>query len=443
MDTLVNECGPEALGNLGAICDRLGGEKALLIVSDERIWKAEGAELRRALAARKDEAGYFILPGDPPPYADDSLVATVREALRAQDCLALAFGGGTINDAVKRAAFELGRPYVCVPTAPSVDGYTSYGASITVGGFKMTLECSAPIAIVADPALLARAPGELIASGFGDLAAKVVAGVDWMIADAIGVDRIDQAVFDMVQPFAMGILGKGAKVRSHEAAAIGELYQGLAASGLAMQRYRDSRPASGAEHLMSHVWEMAHLRHRGELVSHGFKVAVGTLASVALQRRMLLMSGKELELAAAEAGDEFLDERIAAAKASIPANAGLDRAIEAIGAKTLGGSKLAERRATILATWDDLRSRALARLPTFDSLRRSLLEAGCPTHPSDIGLGREDYKRGILVAALIRKRYTILDLASEFGLLEDFAEEEALREFPVLAHPVENDTTAL
>ncbi len=54
-------------------------------------------------------------------------------------------------------------------------------------------------------------------------------------------------------------------------------------SGFAMQACRKSRPASGADHLFSHIWEMQHHRDvNGELISHGFQVAIGTLASTAL-----------------------------------------------------------------------------------------------------------------------------------------------------------------
>lgn len=56
----------------------------------------------------------------------------------------MAVGAGTLNDLVKRAAFELGRPYMVVCTAASMDGYTAFGASIALDGFKNTRECTAP-----------------------------------------------------------------------------------------------------------------------------------------------------------------------------------------------------------------------------------------------------------------------------------------------------------
>ena len=51
-----------------------------------------------------------------------------------------------------------------------------------------------------------------------------------------------------------------------------------------------------------------------------------------------------------------------------------------------------------------------------------LKEAGCPTKPSDIGLGMEQYIHGIRTAQLIRTRYTLLDLLYETGILDDAIE---------------------
>ncbi|HWR11719.1 MAG TPA: sn-glycerol-1-phosphate dehydrogenase [Rectinemataceae bacterium] len=431
----------DALHNLDAVCGRLFGDAALIVVSDERIWASEGKILEAALKGGRDYS-LFLLPGSPAPYADSDLVARVRAAIG--DRSALAFGSGTINDVVKLASFELKRPYICVPTAASVDGFAAFGAAITVDGFKMTLECPAPKAILADEGILARAPKELTAAGFGDLAAKITAGVDWLAADAASVEPVAPEIWDMVQPFALSILGKSAGIRRRESAAIADLYSGLIATGLAMQRYHDSRPASGAEHLLSHVWEMEHLSVDGIPVSHGFKVAIGTIAATIFQRALFSLSRDEMAAAAraaaaaetpavaeasaraatkAEAaGEDLLSRRLAVAERLLAGTPIFQKVREAIRDKTLRGAALEARRATIIKNWDSLRARASARLPEPAYLIARLKEAGCPVRLVDIGLDRESLYRGFLIASIIRKRYTTLDLADEFGLLEKLAE---------------------
>jgi glycerol-1-phosphate dehydrogenase [NAD(P)+] len=121
----------------------------------------------------------------------------------------VAVGSGTINDLVKRASDELNLPYLCIPTAASVDGYTAYGAALLYEGFKQTMACKAPLAVIADSNVLAEAPAYLSSSGFGDLAGKIIAGTDWIIADHVfeldgkgelvrGTAAIDSTAWTMV-----------------------------------------------------------------------------------------------------------------------------------------------------------------------------------------------------------------------------------------------------
>ncbi len=97
----------------------------------------------------------------------------------------MAVGSGSLNDIVKRAAHEAGRPYLSVATAASMDGYTAFGAAITKDGYKQTMTCPAPRAVLADLEVLAGAPPAMTASGYGDLLGKVTAGADWLVADAL------------------------------------------------------------------------------------------------------------------------------------------------------------------------------------------------------------------------------------------------------------------
>jgi glycerol-1-phosphate dehydrogenase [NAD(P)+] len=47
-----------------------------------------------------------------------------------------------------------------------------------------------------------------------------------------------------------------AKLSAGDPSALDDLIEGLIMSGLAMQAASSSRPASGAEHQFSHLWEM-------------------------------------------------------------------------------------------------------------------------------------------------------------------------------------------
>lgn len=372
------------------------------IVADGNTWEAAGKGVFNSLR----EAGLmpaepYLFPATPPLHAEnrhvDTLVATMPP-----DAVPVAVGGGTVNDLVKRAAFVAGRRYLCVPTAASVDGFTSSGAALVKDGLKQTLPCPAPLALAADTDVLKAAPPEMAAAGYADLAAKIPAGADWLIVDALGLEPVRPDVWQLVQPELREWLGDPADFE--------KIFLGLAATGYAMQLYRDSRPASGAEHLVSHVWEM-----EGIEASHGFKVGIGTLAVTAMMTEVFRLSAAELRrVASPPSGPEEREREIAAL---------LSRGVygDAAGIamkKFLSGKELQERRALIASQWELTAERVLQQLIPFDEMKRQFQRAGCPVHPAEIGLVPADFRNGFRRAQLIRKRYTVLDLAYEAGILD-------------------------
>ena len=375
-----------------------------LIVADENTWRAAGEAVAENLPDRFPDR---IFPGTPRLHPD-SRYADELAASFPENAVPVAVGSGVINDIVKRASGIRSLPYCCVPTACSVDGYTSYGAAMTVNGFKKTLPCPAPLAIVADTGVLAAAPPEMLASGYADLLTKVPAGADWLIAEAIGIEPRRADVWDLVQKPLRGWIADPDDRNA--------VFQGLAATGYAMQLYRESRPASGAEHLMSHVWEMEGLSRNGEEVSHGFKVAVGTLAVLRLMAFVMDRDAEEAESLAAPPPDRAEQEKRID---SLLIRGCYGPAASVAREKILEGNALAERRKRIFSVWNDLRVSLREQLLPESEFLRLLRKAGAPVSPAGIGLSREQYLHGVETAQLIRKRYTVLDFLFEAGLLHE------------------------
>ncbi|MDR0601429.1 MAG: iron-containing alcohol dehydrogenase [Treponema sp.] len=265
---------------------------AVYLAADGTTWEAAGAKARTALEdAGIPVAGTLVFPASPRLHAEyyniKALTAAISSLSGHKRIVPIAAGAGTVNDLLKRAAFELGLPYLCLPTAASVDGYTAFGASILMDGFKQTIPCAAPLALAADTAVLARAPAYLSSSGFGDLASKIIAGSDWIIADKAGrlgapeAHAIDETAWNMTQPGLMDYLERSRDAAKGDKDAVNALFEALAVTGFSMQYMKTSRPVSGSEHLFSHVWEMEDLSVNGEPVTHGHKVTIGTLAATA------------------------------------------------------------------------------------------------------------------------------------------------------------------
>lgn len=394
---------PEAIRSLW------GNDARPWLVADGNTWRAAGAEVAKILkAAGMEGPDPFLFPGTPMLHADESNVNLLLEQF-PENVVPVAIGGGTVNDLVKRASGLRHVSYCCVPTAPSVDGYTSSGAALTASGLKQTLPCPAPLAVVADSGILRNAPPEMFAAGYADLMAKIPAGADWLAADTLGIEAIDPAVWELVQTPLRDNLSDPSDVR--------RVFTGLAATGYAMQLYHDSRPASGADHLVSHIWEMENLCCDGKPVSHGFKVAIGTVTSTALYEALFSLSEQEARRLARPGLDRAGREAEIDALLSVGTYGAATRTIALD--KFREGEALAERRELIYRNWETLRERILHQLYPLEELTRRLTAAGCPVKPADIQLGREQFLHGIRTAQLIRKRYTVLDLVYELGLLKE------------------------
>ena len=210
--------------------------------------------------------------------------------------VAVSVGSGVINDLCKLSSYHHGQSYISLPTAASVDGYSSFGASISYRNSKQTFSCPAPVAIIADIDVIAAAPKEMTAAGYADLAAKIPAGAEWMIADLMGTEPIVPEAWHVLQDVLDSQLSDPEGVAAGNPKAVADLFEGLTLSGIAMQAARSSRPASCCDHLFSHILDMTGYRFNGKLQSHGFQVAIGTLTMCAVFDEFLKMDLSSLDV---------------------------------------------------------------------------------------------------------------------------------------------------
>ena len=285
-ETAAMEIGVDILNLVPQMFKEQFPNKRALIVADDNTWRAAGeavyAYLQQAEVAC-DEPYIFT---DKHLHAEWTFVEMLDERLASTDAIAVAVGSGTINDLCKLSSHHQNRPYMCVATAASVDGYSSFGASITYKNMKQTFTCPAPKAILADVGVMAKAPAEMTAAGYADLAAKIPAGAEWIIADFLGVEPIHDVAWHIVQDSLKESLADPEGVAALRPEAIAPFVEGLMLSGFAMQAARSSRPASCTDHLFSHLWNMRNHTYNGVTPSHGFQVSVGTLFMCAMFDQM-------------------------------------------------------------------------------------------------------------------------------------------------------------
>lgn len=410
MDTKISLVEKGCINRIGELFTEAFNHSSALLVSDENTLSVGGFAVLKSLEQRKIPVRQCCFPAEPMVYADEFSLAKLRESLRKDHSIIVVLGSGTLNDIAKRVSFELGRPYMVVATAPSVDGYTSYGAAVSINGFKQTLPCSAPYAVIADTDILCSSPMPMIASGFGDCMAKFTAGADWIVADLLGIQPIRKDVWDMVQTPLRHVYARCQAIGSRDPVSIGMLFEALSASGFAMQIMHDSRPASGSEHLISHVWEMEHLQ-----ASHGFKVAIGTIAISYLYEKLQTLDFSHI----LENKSETWEEREASIRSVFPSEKICEQVLPIAKAKFLEGEALVERRKAILHVLMAIRKKCAEQLPGYRNLSQAMQTVSCPTKATEINATREDLIRAIKGAQMIRDRYTILDVFYEAGLLDE------------------------
>ena len=421
LDTRAVVMGTDVLGRTGELFTQLFGEARGVLVADENTWGAAGAATQAALVA----AGValddpVIYPGRPVLFADEHAVADLAGRLAATDAVPVSIASGSLNDITKLASHLSGRSYLNVCTAASVDGYTSFGAAITVDGIKGTRDCPAPRGVIVPLDVMAAAPTRLTATGYGDLIEKVPGGADWIVADELGLDPIDDGVWNLVQGPLRQALGDPAGLAAGAAPAIADLAEGLIMSGLAMQVLGTSRPASGAGHYFSHQWEMEGLgRSWDPPLSHGFKVGLGTVAMCALLERVLDLDLAHVDSDARLARWGTLAEREARVRALQPNPVIAAAAVEQSAAKWLTPDQARARLALIAARWSSIRTRIAAQQLPARVVEQMLRDVGAVHHPAQIGLTLTDLHRTYFQAQTIRTRYTVLDLLAETGYLRE------------------------
>jgi len=422
-----------AIAEIPGILKKHFEHDVIFLVADNNTFKAAGEQVEKSLkTAGVAVCGSYIF--NEAIHAEYRHVETIRAILeehckKNKGLVPAAVGSGTINDLVKRAASELKLPYLCIPTAASMDGYTANGAALLYDDYKQTMICEAPRAIAADPGILAEAPAYLSSSGFGDLAGKIIAGGDWIIADklfavslgidgkgelAAGLDPIEQTAWAMVQNPLHVNLEKSKNAVRGDREAVKTLFEGLGITGFALQYMKDSRPASGCEHMFSHVWEMENLSVDGIAVTHGHKVVMGTLAASAFfdcffaEKPKLCKDIPSWTEREAQIRSVFSDMGKA-----LPAviKSSREKFIE-------DTNKLMKLREGILDNWDDIKNAVYNRIPSYAKIRTILKEGGAPLSPKELGLSRLRVIESAKKAHMIRKRFTVLDLAYISGAFD-------------------------
>jgi len=339
-------------------------------------------------------------------HADENATkAVMARGVAQQSDFLVAVGSGTVHDITRWCANEIGIPFISCPTAASVDGFCSSVSAMTWYGYKKTMPGIAPALVVADLNVIAKAPFYLTSSGVGDMVGKYISLADWRMGNLLTGEDCCAPIVKLMSDALSSVTNSVSGLALGDFSAYEKLVFGLLLSGVAMQLSGNSRPASGAEHHISHFIEMGVLGPNTSL--HGEKVGVGALLVASVYQRIA-------ELTREDAAKRIMDP------------AGIDKnTIERVFGR-LSTGVLEENKdhclhgvtaEIILANWSQI-CETVREIPSVCDIERILLQAGAKTKLLDVGVSETRLQEILYYSPFVRNRLTLMRIASECGLLK-------------------------
>ena len=253
----------------------------------------------------------------------------------------------------------------------SMNGYTSSISAVLSEGVKRTRPTHQPVAVFADVDVVRSAPPIMNQAGFGDLLSKPFSQSDWLLSHLLrGVPYSDEAARLLDGPWR-DMLERADGMGTGDTLAINSLLETLLISGFSMAVAGTSAPASGAEHLISHYWDMEqHCHHEPVLALHGTQVGIGTLVSAFTLNRLLELPQERLT-EAANLERSWSAERLKPLHPKLTPPILSEMAIQ-LNKKTLDAASLRREIETLAAQWPEIKEQLSAIVLPEEMMKKAL-----------------------------------------------------------------------
>ncbi|MDQ0256777.1 glycerol-1-phosphate dehydrogenase [NAD(P)+] [Evansella vedderi] len=351
--------------------------KNIVLVADTNTYEVAGNKLYKLLSEKGIHVEVCFIEPDRlnDVVANEESIVQLLLAVPPKTDVLLSVGAGTLHDITRVVSYKMGLPFISIPTAPSVDGFNSMGAPLVIKGIKKTYQTQAPIAVFADINILEDAPQKMIAAGFGDMLGKSTSLADWKFSSLIGGEPFCPLVYQITKEALQSCINNRSQIALGSEEGIKVLMESLINSGLAMLIMGQSHPASGAEHHISHYWEMDFMRNKQPQVLHGAKVSISCYLIADLYKNKVKDAINTLSL-----GNEHTDsEKV---------------------------TKVIEQKEAILEI--------INSIPNSTELKEMVQELGGETEPEELGITDNLLQRSFQEAHLIRDRFTLLKFYNEY-----------------------------
>lgn len=383
-------------------------DKALTVVSDGFTHDVLGHRIVRHLRTEGFNVDDIVWRT---PVCSDAGVDELRSLTAKADAL-VAVGSGTINDSVKYAAFQDGKPFATFPTSPMTAHFAG-SASVSVDGLKTSIVTHHAEGVFADLSVLCNSPKRLVWSAYADVICRTTAQVDWLLSHRLLDTPYFDTVYHLLAPDEADLLTGAEAVAAGEVAAIARVTRMNGLMGLGTSFARTTHHGSMAEHMLSHYIDMfAGEAHPG--THHGEQVGVATLVMNRLHHRILDRESPPV-LQPTRVDDDAIEARFGKTLADV--------CLGAFEVKRFGEDEIAVLNQKLEAIWPDLTAELRPLMLDPDEIENALRRVGAPVTASDLGLAADFWQDAVRYGRFTRDRYTMLDLAGDAGLLDDFARD--------------------
>ncbi|OGS42087.1 MAG: NAD(P)-dependent glycerol-1-phosphate dehydrogenase [Euryarchaeota archaeon RBG_16_62_10] len=241
--------GHNCIDQVGSMCVDFELKGTALIVTGPITGALASKMVRDSLLAKKFDVQQIEVG----PATQQNLVRVEEVAKDVKASFLLGVGGGSKIDLAKLTSSNLKMPFLSVPTSAAHDGIASPRASIKDGGNSLSLNASVPLGVVADTALIVKAPYRLLASGCADVISNSTAILDWELAERLRTEDFSSSAANLSKYAADSIIENAGAIKPNLEESVWVSIRPIIISGISMAVAGSSRPTSGSEHMFSHL----------------------------------------------------------------------------------------------------------------------------------------------------------------------------------------------
>ena len=265
--------GEKNIGKIGNFLKSLNDAKKVSLISGSNVKKIVQKKIDESLASSNIKKSWYLSK-----INDAKSIKEIEKNVRKNKTnLLIGVGGGRSVDIAKMIAFNLGKPFVSIPTSASHDGIASPFVSVK-GEKPHSMVATAPLGVFVDVDVIKRAPKKLLASGCGDLIAKITAVHDWQLGNSKTGEYYGRYSAHLALMSAKILIENSSRF-AKKGPDVREIVEALISAGVASCIAGSSRPCSGAEHLFSHAVD----KLEPGVGLHGEKCGIGAIMIAKLQ----------------------------------------------------------------------------------------------------------------------------------------------------------------